>query len=486
MAIFGSHHPRRTGQLSLQVLIFGTVAIILIGGFTLWASSFLKISLRGYNKTLAFSIAEAGIEYYRWHLAHAPTDYQDGTGAPGPYVHSYYDKNGVKIGAFTLDITPPPLGSTIVTIQSAGAVDSDSSVQKIIRVKMGIPSLAKYAILANDTLRFGTGTYAYGPVHSNGGIHYDGIAYNTVYDAQPDYDDPDHGGFNEFGVHTHVAPTDPLPPAAVPSRPDIFAAGRQFPVPAVDFTGLTSALAQIKTKAQAGGLYFASSSAYGYHIVLKTNDTFDLYKVTALADKPPSCNNSAGQEGWGTWSIGTETLVQNYPLPANGLIFVEDDLWVNGQIDTARLMIAAGAFPENSQTDKSITVNNDVLYTNYDGRDTLGLFAQKNFNIGLYSEDDLRIDAGVIAKNGRAGRFYYRPPTSQGQGGAGCQQWNTRSVLTTFGTLVSNKRYGFAYTDGTGYLIRNLLYDANLLYNPPPSFPLVSDQYIQLSWDEVK
>ena len=112
--------------------------------------------------------------------------------------------------------------------------------------------------------------------------------------------------------------------------------------------------------------------------------------------------------------------------------------------------------------------------------------AHKYFNIGVFSEYYLRVDAAMIAKNGRAGRYYYRPPTSQGQGNEGCQEYNTRTQLTTFGTLVSNKRYGFAYTNGTGYLIRNLLYDANLLYNPPPDFPLASDQYVQLSWDEVK
>jgi hypothetical protein len=52
--------------------------------------------------------------------------------------------------------------------------------------------------------------------------------------------------------------------------------------------------------------------------------------------------------------------------------------------------------------------------------------------------------------------------------------------------IASYARYGFAYTDGTGYNIRNINYDANLLYAPPPSFPLTSDQYEILSWQEVK
>ncbi|MDQ5893346.1 MAG: hypothetical protein QG640_358, partial [Patescibacteria group bacterium] len=34
--------------------------------------------------------------------------------------------------------------------------------------------------------------------------------------------------------------------------------------------------------------------------------------------------------------------------------------------------------------------------------------------------------------------------------------------------------------------IRNIIYDGNLLYAPPPSFPLTSDQYTTLSWEEIR
>jgi hypothetical protein len=52
--------------------------------------------------------------------------------------------------------------------------------------------------------------------------------------------------------------------------------------------------------------------------------------------------------------------------------------------------------------------------------------------------------------------------------------------------IASYQRYGFAWTDGTGYVNRDITYDANLLYAPPPSFPLTSDQYQIISWQEVK
>jgi hypothetical protein len=52
--------------------------------------------------------------------------------------------------------------------------------------------------------------------------------------------------------------------------------------------------------------------------------------------------------------------------------------------------------------------------------------------------------------------------------------------------IATNTRYGFAYTDNTGYTTRNINYDGNLLYAPPPSFPLTSNQYSTISWEEVQ
>lgn len=67
-----------------------------------------------------------------------------------------------------------------------------------------------------------------------------------------------------------------------------------------------------------------------------------------------------------------------------------------------------------------------------------------------------------------------------------CAPYHIRQTVTLYGMIATSKRYGFAYTDGTGYQNRNLTYDANLLYGPPPSFPLTSDQYTILSWEEIE
>ncbi len=476
----------------INILVFTTLAIALVSFFIAWTTSSIRIARTILYKEQALQIAEAGVDYYRWHLAHDPSDFKDGTQNNGPYTHTFLDKDGNNIGSFILTITPPITGSTIVTIKSEGRVDLYPSIKRTIQTKLAIPSFAKYAVVANDFMRFGAGTEVYGPIHSNNGIRFDGKAHNLITSAVPSYDDPDHTGNVEFGVHTHVNTNNSsvndafrpaeAPPNGVPNRTDVFMIGRQFPVPASDFTGITNDLSSIKTNAVASGKYLAPSGSLGYHIILKVNDTYDVYKVTSLASASGSCSSSSssGDSTWGTWSIkssGGETFIANYPNPGNGLIFVEDNVWVEGKINTARITIAAGVFPDAVSTRKNIIINNDLLYTNYDGQDVLGLISQNDITVGMVSETDLRIDAALMANNGRAGRHYYS---------SSCSPYHSRNLLTLYGMIGSSKRYGFAYTDNTGYTTRTITYDANLLYGPPPSFPLTSDKYTTISWNEIK
>lgn len=468
------HHMSK-GEMLVTVLVLASLGIVMLTGLVSWAGTNARVLRTATSRELSFHIAEAGIDYYRWHLAHAPTDYRDGTATSGPYIHEFRNKEGDVIGHFSLTITPPTVGSTIVRVRSTGSTLAEPTISRTVEVLFAIPSFAKYAWVLNSFVNFGSTANVYGPIHSNTGLRFDGVAYNLVTSATSTFDDPDHTGAKEFGVHTHSTPVDPLPPSAVPNRSDVFKAGRQFPVPAVDFTGIVSDLSLIKSAAQSAGRYFAASGVLGYHIVLKTNDTFDLYKVNTMYSKNGcSCTGT----GCGTLSIksGGETFVANYAFPTNGLIFVEDHVWINGTIDGARLTIGAARFPDNPSTRKNINVTNDIRYTRYDGSDVIGLIAQGDFNVGLVSEDDLRIDAAIIAQNGRIGRYSYS---------TGCSPNHARTLLTTYGMLGTNQRSGFWY-DPDGYATRNYIYDANLLYAPPPSFPLTADQYVTISWEEIE
>jgi len=468
----------KKGQIAVELLFLSAVVVALITGFVSLAASLLQASVRSQNKLQALAVAEAGIEYYRWHLAHAQADFEDGTGQPGPYVHNYYDKNGNLIGQFSLAITAPPPGSTIVTITSTGTITADATVKKTVQVRMGIPSFAQYAWVLNSDVTFGTGAVVNGIVYSNQGVHFDGTAHNLVESALTTYTDPGNGNKNEWAVYTDGPPADPQPPTAFPtSTSAIFTAGRIVSAPAIDFAGLTEDLATIASTSQISGYYATSSGGLGYDLLLATT-SFTVYKVTALNTAPGGCTNSQNQSGWGTWSIKTETPYASGTIPQNGDMFFSDNLWVRGSVNGARVTIASGKFPVNPATYTNITVNNSLTYGNFNGSDTIALIAQNNINIGLASDNNLTVDAALIAQNGRIGRYYY---------GSNCGSNYLRNSFTNLGIMATNQSSGFVYgNNDSGYLARTYDYDANLLYAPPPSFPLTTNQYSTISWEELQ
>lgn len=484
---------KQKGILIIKILIYSAIIVTLIGGLSAWAATAIKAGSATFIKEQALQAAEAGIDYYRWHLAHAPTDYQDGTGSAGPYIHDLKDKDGNNVGQFSLNITPPTPGSTLVTITSTGISNNNTVVERTIKSEVAKPSIAKYALAGHESMRFGEGTEVFGHIHINGGVRFDGLAHNIVSSSSTTYNDPDHTGGNEIGVHTHVN----VPPStgtndsyrsaesnsnSIPGRYDVFEAGRLISQPTVDFAGFTTDLSSLKTKAQAtGGFYrdVSGGSYVGYHVILKTNDTFDLYKINSWASRG-GCASSDSESS--SWSINTQTLQGNYAFPSSGIMFFEDHVVVDGQINGARLTIIAADLPvpSNPSNYKKIIINNDLLYTNYDGTDALGLIAQSGVMVGLISDTDLRIDGALIAQNHKVGRFYYNKTNNN----SNCSH-RYKNLLTSYGMIASYERYGFAFTDDTGYDTRNIIYDPKLLYAPPPNFPITSDEYQIISWQEI-
>lgn len=465
--------PRARGYVLVTILVIGSIGIMAVMAIIAFALFVLEQSQERYSRAVGVYLAEAGVQYYRWHLTHDPEDFWDGTClakdascVSQPYVHEVRAVTGERIGTYTLNITPAVLGTSVVTVASTGTPFGSARGARTVNAKLGIPSITRYATVSETPARFGEGTQIFGLVHSNSGIRVDGVAHNLVTSACTSYDDPDHGGPEEECVHTHQA-----------NLEDVFLAGRSFPVPRVDFDGFSADLAKLRGDAQsADGLYIEPSGTFGYRLIFQTNDTVEIRRVTALEPPPAECTNDLDQDGWGAWDIRSDELVQTSGFPKNGMIFVEDNVWVEGKVNTARLTIGVGTFPDVPSTNRSIIVNNDLLYTNTDGTDALGLFAQKHLTVGLRSKDSLRIDAALIAQKGRVGRFYYSPTN--------CGSTVNRDTLTLYGMIATNGRYGFAYTNGTGYQKRNIQYDNNLTLGPPPAVPLIGSEYAVLSWEE--
>jgi hypothetical protein len=456
----------------LIIFIFSMVMLAIVS----YALYQLKLVKSITSKEQAFQIAEAGSNYYQWHLAHFPNDYQDGTGVAGPYVHDFIDKDTQQtIGRFSLTITAPPAGTTIVKIQSVGYTLADPSATRTVTSSYGIPSLAKYAFLTNSDTWIGPTEGVSGEFHTNGGIRFDGTGNAPITSSKTTYTCTPAFGCSPSSTQNGIWG------AAAQSTKNFWS----FPVPNVDFSTITANLATIKTGAQTSGIYLPPSNAQGYSLVFNANNTVSVYKVTSLRSDPTGWgveldsngNNVAHPESI-DYNARTKldgdpntVGVQDYPIPANGLIFVEDKTWVEGTV-ASRVMVAAANLgaPYNPATAPNIMIPNNIVYTVKDGTVELGLLAQKDVLLSYLSPNNLEIDAALIAQNGSAQRWYY--PN------------NTKNLITIYGAVSSYGTWTWSWGNpvNSGYINTSTTYDANLLYGPPPSFPLDSSGYQQITW----
>ena len=453
---------KNKGDALLLLLIIISIFSVVMPPIISWVVTTDKLTQETVAKEQALQIAEAGINYYQWHLAHFPADYRDGTNTNGPYVHNYVDTDTENVlGQYSLVITPPSNGSTVVTIASTGNTSINPSVKRTITVKYGIPSLAVYSFLSNDIIWIGPSETVNGQMQSNGGIRFDGVGNAPIGSAKSTYTCSANQGSpcpqTENGVWGSAS-------QAVQSF-------WQFPVPAVDFSALTSNLAALKSGAQSAGIYLPPSNANGYSLVFNSNGTVSVYKVTSLSNDPTGwdVNNNAHNENI---DYNNRSLQYTVAIPSNGMIYAEDNTWVEGVVH-GRVMVTAAKLPYVSSSAPNIYIQNNITYLAKDGSDVLGLLSQKDIVVAYGAPSNLEIDAALIAQNGSTQMFYY-------PNGA------IKNSISIYGSIMTFGQWTWNWVDGnnnvSGYATTSDTYDNNLLYSPPPGFPLSSSGYKQLSW----
>ncbi len=451
------------GSILLFVMVFGSISFsLIVAAISTYAVSENAASRSDKNREQAFQIAEAGVAYYRWHLAHNPVDYIDSststTNTPGmtqgPFTHAYKNAAGTVIGHYSLYITAPSATSTIVTVQATGWVDTQVGSKRTIKVKLGFPSLTDYSILTNAPIWIGNTEQTHGKFHSNGGIRFDGTADAQITSAMATYTCQ-----TSFGCS----------PAA--TKPGIWGAGGPtkywtFPQPAEDFNVITADLAKIKDASlDADGLYLSASGVFGWALTFTSSSKVVARKVNTVTCRLGADIGEAGMTNKCT-DASTYSASTTYSMPANGNIFVEDNVWVDGTV-RGRVVVGTAA-------GKTIYINGNILYYAKDGNHALGLIASKDIIVPYNSPNNLEIDAALLAQNGAAKRYYYGNNT-------------TKNSITVYGSIITNNIWTWSWNSpvNSGYINTNSTYDANLTYSPPPGFP-VGSEYNQISWEEVK
>ena len=460
-------NQKQDGSIMVGLVFMVATFSIVIYALLLVIGSQFDFTFRQVGFDQALNIAEAGIDYYRWHLAHDPTDYQDGTGVTGSYVHEYRDPQGDRVGEFSLTITPPEPGSSVVTITSTGKTDNFPLIKRTITAQFGQTSLANFAFLSNSSMWFGTGITIEGPVHSNNGIRMDGTHTAAVTSAKQTY---------TCGVETGCWPN-------TQEKPGVWGRGGpqelwEYPVPAEDFGGISVDFASMRSAAQAEGIYLDASGASGYHLVFNSDGTVSVSRVLKTNKKRGYTPEDGCQNLYQV--IIKEEFLATYSLADNDVLLAEDILWVDGVVK-GKITVGAARFPI-ATFETNIWVNDNLTYAVKDETNKLGLMAQHDIYFSLDIPDDFEVDAALLAQTGRVARHHYNYFQCSNQ------NKSVRNKITLFGTVISKEKSYWNFGSGpgqpaSGFVKREIIYDQGLLFEPPAYFPTFGGLQL-ISWQE--
>lgn len=467
------------GYFALLVLVFSAVFMVLIATLSGYIFVQKKVQLADENKQKAQNLAEAGLEYYRWHLAHFPTDLKDGTNAAGPYVHTVNDPEGGTLGTFSLSINGSVMCNTVtgVEITSKGVSANDPAYSRTLLAKYTKPSVAEFSTIVNSNVWAGSDRVITGPYHSNGGVRMDGVHNATV----------------SSGVASWLC-TSSFGCSPSSNKNGVFGAGGpsslwSFPAAPIDFDGITVDLTKIKGYATSSGVYIAPSGGYGWRVTFLADGTASIRKVVGTTQVwSYSLEDGWAQERTVMSNVQAQTI---YTIPAScPIVYVEDNVWVDGVV-SGKVVLAAANLITAGQ-DRSVILNDDLTYAN--SASGITVIGEKDVLIGLQTPDVMDINGIFIAQKGHFGRNHYCTAEcdSSHSGNEGLpnslDQYVTRSTLNTNGTVVSNGRVGTKWTSGnvfvSGYNQRNDTYDRTLAQNPPPFTPTTSDDFKFVLWQD--
>lgn len=481
------------GVTVILVLTFMGIFLFLLGTILSYTLTQGRYGRALYAREQAVNVAEAGLEFYRWFLAHNSSVMTTGVGLVSPLSYEVRDPEGGVIGTAEVTATPNTACGVVqsIDLSSEGVAVSNPVFKRTLKARYMRPSVAEYSNIINANVWAGSDRNITGAYHSNGGIRMDGTNNSIVSSAVATW-----SCTSSFGC----SPTQ--------NQPGVFGAGAgsalwEHPTASFDFAGISSDFPTLRTYAQNQGILLTSTRIYvdgvqqgnnfggvggteqrGFRIVMNANNTIDIYRVVSTGSAQARRPNNLGQWVSDYHAVNNEIHLGTYTIQDDcPLIYSDAKVWLQGVVGRKVTVIAA----DTGVFDPDILLSNNITYSSGVGASGLTAIAEQSVVVPLVSPDEMTIRGIFVAQKGYFGRNYYETSGSHGVP-AQYNAYVTRTRLTTIGSVVSNGRIGTQWSCGgnlcSGYGVRTDTYDRLLAFDPPPFTPAASPDYKLVLWRE--
>lgn len=464
MTFRSSHSPHPiAGHLLVLVLVFGGIFFFIISAFVGFAVTQSQVVTMQYHSQRALDIAEAGLNHYKWQLAHSSSSIANATVDLSSQTHVMNSPTGEPVGEYTISAASSTYCGAIANIDvtSEGFSYDDPSLVRTIRTRYAKPTVADYSYIVNGNVWAGDDREITGPYHSNQGVIMDGWNKSVVtsglasWECGPGFGSICNPTTTRNGVSTYM--------------PNVNTDSTLFSYPSnpIDFAGFNLSLSDMEDRASTSGIYVDNSGEYGYHVEFNGNGTVTFSEVTDVLSVEQRNGMTYKTVEWFYENTYVEALGDVFTAPIDPdcpLIYVDDKIWLEGEVDQKVTIAVGGTDAEG--LDSSIFIQGNLTYDD-PLQDGLLAIAKRNVLVGLDVPNEMEINGIFVAMEGNFGRNDYR----RGRLPDHLDQYEDRAELTINGTIVSQGRVGTKWGSVSGFADRVNEYDRNLVEDPPPLVP---------------
>ncbi len=352
--------------------------------------------------------------------------------------------------SYSLRVTPPPLGSDVVTVQSTGRAGQEGGRARVRSVQSQIQptSIADFQMISNRSIKYGPTSVTTGKVYSSEDVNHRGTAKAPVYAQRLVCS---HSGFLCPSSYTgsDIYEAGAFDSTTVPSFRDV------FPMP-IDFQQFTQTRLDVQDAAEAGGIARNDPSAHGWMVQFLSDGRVRIWRI----DDSPGLGHR----------IDRLSCPETLNVPANGAMYFEQSVVVSDGSSLAD--DCGGTGPRDSIVNGRVTIatkGNVFIGGNieYAADSVLGLIAAQEVVITDYTPRVLSFRAATLAQGGK-----WRTNRGSDDG---------RHDSMTYIGAQATANGGYA----SQFLRREYEYDTVLQRLRPPFYPIIEGSWTTRYWREV-